>query len=106
MVFEILQELDIPILCKEKTGMVSGRKMSSIIDDLISRWRKCTNLETGRMIVDVLQFMTQNQDEPCGDITAVVEEQERLEKAALLSQPDTELDEFLSSFKIVGGDAL
>lgn len=88
------------------------RELKDIIDDMFRAFRKCYDLNFSSYILDAISYILDSgfkmTDEQLLAFKAMNDEQTRLlfakQAAEQAEESDAALDEFLGSFKIIGGD--
>ena len=108
--YQVLSKFSIPVLQAARTA----RSVTEIVGDMLRSWRKCYDLDQSRRLIDALEYIFDGQPRDGAYFTpeqteaffAVRDEQARLETAMAVEDSGAALDDFLDSFKIIGGDAL
>ena len=104
-VYNVLLAYNIPVLLPDS----SIRSVSDILSDLFRAWKTATD---GTAILDAIRYISPDSalltNEQKLALEAMSDEQTRLlfarQAAEQAEESDAALDEFLSSFKIIGGD--
>jgi len=104
-VYDVLLAYNIPVVLPD----ASIRSVSDILSDLFRAWKTATD---GTAIIDAIRFITPDAalltEEQKLALDAMSDEQTRLlfakQAAEQAEESDVALDEFLGSFKIIGGD--
>lgn len=100
--FRVLLGLDIPVL----DDLGNARSAPDIISDLFTSWFRCDQPNQRRTVCNALNWIaesgepfTERQNETLRQINLFEEHEQICEES------DKALDEFLDSFRIVGGDS-